>query len=215
MRVNPSSLTAVIATMTLCTVALPGCDKSKSQAQQGVNLVTSVDPAQPAQQSPPTTEPATDPATQPAVAALLINRIFRQFPGAKLRLILADDHVTAVLYSADPVTAINDDYTGNSFYLRMPLNDVKDLASVNGAQWSFKSISSDRTDSTDGIFLNGLKHQLQPMNVIARFEGTGSTMRVTLAGEFLDFDNATPLLPGAITSVSGDLTADVDRQASP
>jgi hypothetical protein len=210
MPTNPRSPNALIAAMILCAGAAVGCDRSKSPA---VATVAPSDGAPLVQPASPATAPATQPATQPAASSLLINGVFKQFPPARLRLIVEGDHVTAVLYSADPATAINDDYAGNSFYLSMPLTDVKDLASMDGAEWRFKSINSERADTTDGIFLEGLKHQLQPMDVIVRFEGTGSSMRVRLAGEFLDFQNATPLMPGVLTPVAGDLTADVDHDA--
>jgi len=209
MRANLRSLGAVITMMILCAGAAVGCDKSPSPVTTTVSPL----PTPPASPASPSTEPTTQPATQPAVSSLLINGVFKQFPPARLRLSVDGDHVTAVLYSADPAAAINDDYAGNSFYLSMPLTDVKDIASVDGEQWRFKSISSDRADTTDGIFLDGLKHQLQPMDVVVRFEGTGSSMRVRVAGEFLDFQSATPLMPGVLTLVDGDLTADVERDA--
>jgi hypothetical protein len=157
-----------------------------------------------------TTQPATEPTTQPAATTLLINQLFKQFPGGRLRLVTTDDHVTAILYSSDPPTAINNDYTGNSYYLKMPLDDVKDAAAINGAEWRFKSISSDRSDSNDGIFLDGFRHQLQPINLLVRFEGSGSTLRVRLQGEFMDYDNSAPRQPGMLSSVSGDILVDVD-----
>ena len=144
------------------------------------------------------------------MTALLINQVFKEFPSARLRLVSADEHVTAILYSSDPPTAINDDYSGNSYYLKMSLDDVKDISGINGAEWRFKSISSDRSDSNDGIFLHGLRHQLQPIDLLVRFEGSGSSLRVRLAGEFMDYDNSAPHQPGILTSVSGDVLADVD-----
>jgi hypothetical protein len=158
----------------------------------------------------PTTAPAEVPATQPAASSLLINQLFTAFPGAKLRLQTTDDHVTAILYSADPPNAINNDYTGNSYYLKMSLDDVKDPSQINGAEWRFKSISSDRSDSHDGIFLDGLRQQLQPIDVIVRFETVPNGVRIRLGGEFMAYGNTPTDQPGVLTSVSGDLTADVD-----
>ncbi len=181
---------------------MAGCEKSPAPAPVAAVVAT---PA-----SQPATAPATEPATQPALTSLLINQLFRQFPGARLRIETADDHVTAILYSSDPPAAINDDYTGNSYYLKMPLEDVKNPAAIDGAQWRFKSISSDRSDSNDGIFLNGFRHQLQPIDLLVRFESAGSRIRVRLAGEFMDYDNSAPHQPGMLTTVSGEILAEVD-----
>ena len=162
-------------------------------------------------QAVPATLPTTEPATQPLATALLINQSFKQFPAARLRLASSDDHVTAILYTSDPPAAINNDYTGNSYYLKMPLTDVADVSAINGAEWRYKSITSDRSDSNDGIFLDGLRHQLQPIDVLVRFEGTGPSLHVRLAGTFMEYDNAAPNQPGVLTTVSGDIIADVDQ----
>lgn len=201
-----SILCGAVTLLCLGSWTISGCEKQQA-------------PTPAATASPPialvaaTTQPTTEPATQPAATTLLINQLFRQFPGGRLRLVTADDHVTAILYSSDPPTAINNDYTGNSYYLKMPLDDVKDPTAINGAEWRFKSISSDRSDSNDGIFLDGFRHQLQPINLLVRFEGSGSTLRVRLQGEFMDYDNSAPRQPGMLSSVSGDILVDVDPPA--
>lgn len=183
-----------------------GCEKSQAPAPTSAA-------SPPAQLVVATTQPATEPTTQPALTKLLINQFYKQFPGARLRLDMSDDHVTAILYSSDPPTAINNDYTGNSYYLKMSLEDVKEVSAINGAEWRFKSITSDRSDSNDGIFLDGFRHQLQPIDLIVRFEGAGSSIRLRMAGEFMDYDNAAPHQPGMLAAVSGDILADVDAKA--
>jgi hypothetical protein len=189
---------------------MAGCEKSAPTVPAAASSAAADTLSQPA--PAPATQPTTEPATQPALTSLHINQVFKQFPGARLRLVTSDDHVTAILYTSDPPAAINDDYTGNSFYLKMPLEQVIDASAINGAEWRYKSISSDRSDSNDGIFLNGLRHQLQPIDLLVRFDGSGPSLHVRLAGTFMDFDNAAVNQPGMLTSVSGDVLAEVDTQ---
>lgn len=203
------SILYAVAVMIPLTCALAGCDKSAP-----TSTTTPSAPASPVVQGP-TTAPTTAPATQPAVSSMLINQLFAAFPGAELRLETDGDHLTAILYSADPPTAINNDYSGNSYYLRMSLEQVKDASGLNGAEWRFKALSSDRSDSHDGIFLNGTREQLQPIDVIVRFETIPQGVRVRLAGEFMEFGNSPGDQPGILTSVSGDLTASVELAKQP
>jgi hypothetical protein len=195
-----------IAAMCLGAWLVCGCEKSAPTAPTAVS--SAVDTRVPP--SAPATAPTTEPATQPAVTSLLINRVFKQFPGARLRLLTADGHVTAILYTSDPPAAIDDDYTGNSYYLKMPLEQVAVPSAINGAEWRFKSLSSDRSDNNYGIFLDGLRHQMQPIDLLVSFEGSGPTIHVRLFGNFMDYDNATVNQPGVLTTVSGDVLAEVD-----
>jgi hypothetical protein len=175
-------------------------------------------PGSAAQAETPTTAPSavaassptTLPTTQPLGCTIFINQTLRDFPAARLRIETADDHVTAILYSADPATAIDNDYTGNSFYLRMPMDGPDATGAPDEMDWHFKAISSDRNDSSDGIFLQGLRHQLQPMDVVVRIEGHGAHRQVRIAGEFMDFDTSNPRQPGEPAMVNGNLTAEVD-----
>jgi len=206
MQLNKSILRGPACAIFIGGCIAVGCDRSE-RAAPTIPLATADSRVQPAA---PTTVPTTEPATQPAVTSLLINRVFRQFPGARLRLVTADDHLTAILYTSDPPAAIDNDYTGNSYYLKMPLEDVADASAINGAEWRYKSLSSDRSDSNDGIFLDGLRHQLQPIDLLVRFDGTGPTLHVRLVGTFMDYDGSVVNQPGALTAVSGDILADVD-----
>ncbi len=92
----------------------------------------------------------------------------------------------------------------------MPLEQVADPSAIDGAEWRYKSINSDRSDNNEGIFLDGLRHQLQPIDLVVRFDGSGPTLHVRLAGNFMDYDNNSVNLPGMLTTVSGDVLAEVD-----
>jgi hypothetical protein len=129
---------------------------------------------------PPLGSPGTPP---PAVTQLW-------FPPALLRLSSENGKVEAYLYSNDPPAAIDlSTYTGNMFYFNMPL-DITDTASIGTAVWRHKVEMSakDLVDSPDGIFLNGQKRHLYPVEVVANFSGTAPHITVELKGWFLLYD---------------------------
>jgi hypothetical protein len=147
-------------------------------------------PAGNAQVSSATIPPANPPTTAPIVrapATILINQKPLVFPPAVLQIRNRDGQLMAVLMSDDPKDAINEDYHGNSFYLEMPLEltDEKDLANY---VYRYDSPSSDRTDSPNGIFLDGNRQQLQPATMQVKFIGDETSMQVQLSGEFLQFN---------------------------
>ena len=167
------------AAMTLC-----GCDRSA--------------PAPVARPTTAATAPASSAlaATAPAVSVININGHSDIFPAARLRLEQEDGRIVALLFSDDPREALKDNYTGNSFYLRMEL-DVVDPGELSQAQWHFQShSSSEREDSPYGIFLVGRKTQLQPFDVQARFARDGGTTIVHLAGQFQVIDTKATEKPG-------------------
>jgi predicted component of type VI protein secretion system len=209
-----SILRTSLAIVSLC-CALAGCNKSSDPASTASTSTpaATVTPVQPT--TGPIVGPTTAPAAQPVVSSMMINQLITVFPGARLRLETTDDHMTAILYSADPPNAINNDYTGNSYYLKIPLAEVKDPSGINGAEWHYKSLTSDRSDSHEGIFLNGLQQQLQPIDMVVKLETLPKGIRVQLAGEFMAYGNAPGEQPGVLTSVSGELTADVDVPTKP
>ena len=138
-------------------------------------------PATPAAVKQAASEPA---ATQAASSFMKINNRLVVFPAARLKLETDGTHLTALLFSDDPPAAIKDDYDGNSYYLQMKL-DVEDPKELGSATWTFKAPSSEREDSPYGIYLNGKKIQLQPMEVGARFAGEDpQRMTVSMAGQF-------------------------------
>src|SRR2546429_3985063 len=107
--------------------------------------------------------PANPPATAPserAPSVVLIDQKPYTFPPAILQVRNRDGQLSAVLMSDDPKDAIDDNYRGNSFYLEMPL-EITELKDLPTYVYRFVSPSSDRTDSPNGIFLDGNRLQLQ------------------------------------------------------
>ena len=65
-------------------------------------------------------------------------------------------------------------------------------------------------NSPSGIFLEGVKYQLQPYNVTARFLGDMLLVRIDISGEFLQFDSTDPAAPAKSVTVKGFLLAPVE-----
>src|SRR6478609_2753396 len=172
--------------------AAGGCDRRAQQA---------------ATQTAPSTQPAevVAPETQPAdpqdLAAIEARNTITQtggvsffvmdgsttrihdFPRARLRLTKDGEKYAAVLYSDDPKTAINPDYSGNSFYLQMTL-DIDDPQKLSGADWQFISDSSEQREPGDGLFLDGNRVHLQPSETGATFSNANSkTVQVRVYGQ--------------------------------
>lgn len=171
-----------------------------------------------------TTAPATAPVadalpvaatTQPQTAYMLIGGRRVEFPPAKLALRNNGGQVLALLYSDDPPHAIEDSYTGNSFYLEMIL-DVPDAAHLAGARWTFKAPDSERADTDSGVYLNGRKKHLQAFDVVVEIDGSSSPVRVWLSGQFRQFESGQdPTVPGQIVGVSAELSAELSLKHSP
>lgn len=135
-------------------------------------------------------EAANAPTTGPverAPSVVVIDQKPRQFPPAVLQLRNRDGQFTAILMSDDPKAAIEDDFHGNSFFLEMPLeiSDVKDLSTY---VYQYIAPSSDRADSPLGIFLDGNRLQLQPLQIQVKFDGDERSMSVMLSGQFIEFE---------------------------
>jgi hypothetical protein len=161
---------------------LIGCDRAQTAGpatQPAGNAQTSAAVIQPAS---PTTAPA-----EPIPAVVWVDQKSLTFPPAILQLRTRDAQLTAILMSDDPKSAIDDNYHGNSFYLEMPLglNDPKELSSYI---YRFDAPTSERTDSPNGIFLDGNRLQLQPSQLQVKFEGDEKSMGVMLSGSFLEFE---------------------------
>src|SRR5581483_11338557 len=161
-------------------------------------------PAGTARQSSARIEPANPPATAPAERAptfVYIEQKQLTFPPAILQVQNRDNQCNAILMSDDPKSAIEDNYHGNSFYLEMPLmvSDPKDLPSYS---YQYQAPTSDRTDSPDGIFLDGNRLQLQPLMMQVKFEDAGGgAIEVTLKGTFLEFDTRDDTVPAKKVNV--------------
>jgi hypothetical protein len=190
----------------VCLLAAAGCDKPRAQ-------VSVAPPAAPATAPQVALPPAA--ATQAAEAAdntpdgciMMINQQPVQFPPARLRIKSSDGKVVALLYSDDPKDALNNNYTGNGFYFSLSL----DVAGANfdHATWTHQSETSERTDTPYGIFLDGHRRQLQPLDVRIRLLPAASGgMKVEMAGTFLSIDPQDDLAAAQVVPVAAWLLAD-------
>lgn len=178
-----------------------GCDRP-------ANGPTTAPAATPVARPAPPPEPPT--TTQASASFIWVDSEPYQFPPARLVARIRDDQFSALLFSDDPRDAINDDYTGNSYYLEMANLDASPEAqSLNGASWHYKAPSSDREDTVSGIFLHGRKKYLQPFDVRAEFSGAGSPCVVRVAGTFLMFESEDVQMPGKLVMVRAELPAEL------
>ena len=152
--------------------------------------------------TPATTQIAREPSI------IIIDQQRYEFPPAVLQLRQRDEHLDAILLSDDPKAAISENYHGNSYYIQIPAQaaDVKDLSS---APWRYTASSSERSESPDGIFLDGNRIQLQPSDIVVRIEGEGSMMTVYLFGNFQIFDTHNEKVPSRIVPVTATFNARV------
>ncbi len=88
--------------------------------------------------------------------------------------------------------------------------DVAGPDDLGQAIWTYKSPSSARINSTNGIFLNGTHTQLQPLEVRVEFESRGNEVGIMMQGHFLLFDANDPNI-GRMVRVSADLTAKMPK----
>ena len=179
-------------------------------------------PAKPTSSAAPTTAPATTqasasadgldvaPWTQPATSELFINGQIYKFPVAKLRVARSADHVVARLYTDDPKAALDDDYKGNRYDIQMSLDNVHEPQQVCMASWQHRAMSHEYVNTPYGIFLEGMRYQLQPLNASARFLGTMLMVQVDLEGQFLLFDNTDKSAVPKTVFVKGTLLAPIE-----
>jgi hypothetical protein len=193
-------------------VVLGGCDKK--QAAPTASAPPASQPAAVAIKPATMPSPATAhiASTEPSPSVIMIDNQRTEFPPAKLNLQLRDDKVHALLLSDDPPTAISENYTGNSFYIEMTIDDVDDLNNVPGASVQYQAATStERDDSPDGIFLEGGKKQLQPQQVKVEFESAGAKMAVRITGTFVMFDTQDENVPSRQVPVSARLFATIKK----
>jgi hypothetical protein len=165
-------------------------------------------------QTSPTTAPsasAVPAATTRPAAVLNIGGKPTQFPSAKLVLTKKPGGINAMLCSDDPPNAIESNYAGNSFMLDMKL-DIEDPQEIESAVWMFKAPDREPQDSTNGIFLNGARRQMQPADVKITFEKHGDQVVASLSGQFLLLDSHDVTAPSQPVDVSGQLNAVVLEQ---
>jgi len=170
--------------------------------------------------TPPTTQPnqadlspATAPATQPSFSELTIDGHVLKFPAARLRVGMSNGQVIARLYTDDPKSALKDDYQGNGYYLVMKLDDIREPHEVFNSVWTYQASSRAYVDSPFGIFLQGIRYQLQPYDVKVRFLGDPLVVRVDFPKgqcQFLQFDQSDPAAPPKVVEVEGHVLAPVE-----
>jgi hypothetical protein len=156
--------------------------------------------------------------TQPVSSFLSVDDRVTEFPAARLRLARGGGGgagVSALLFSDDPKDAARADYAGNSFYFDMDL-DAEDVDRVGGTEFWLKAPTSealDAVESSDGIFLDGMRTHLQPQDVVVRFEGKAPTLTARVVGRFLVVNkDDTGGAPPRHATVSGMLFLTVETQ---
>ena len=161
-----------------------GCDRRDTKQAATDHTPTTVASADSsATINPPDRTAATTQKTLPI--AMLVEDKRHEFPPAKLRVGTSDGKVIALLYSDDPKDALKDEYAGNSFYFQMEL-DADEVKNFADSDWRFKATSHEQTDSPYGIFLEGHRKQLQPVEVTVQFERAGvDETLVSISGKFL------------------------------
>lgn len=201
---------------------LAGCDRTEqssttgpaTQPSQKQQVASTTDVAA-TTADPGKADPATKPAALPEISTLLIREtdasddpgILYEFPRARLHINREDK--TVVLYTDDPKTAIDPGYSGNSYYLAIPLEGDESLK-LDGYHWQFRASGSEHQDSTDGIFRNGQRYHYQPSDVTIWFRGEGPTVQVAVIGDFLKFDTQQSNHVGVLVHVNGVVPAKLD-----
>jgi hypothetical protein len=184
---------------------LIGCDQSQPSTPSKPAASASVPPA-----ATPVTSPTTiaSAATAPATAFMMIDQQRVDFPPAKLRISDSDGRVVALLHSDDPRDAISDRYTGNSFYFEMAL-DAPTPAEFVSSVWHFTAPTIDRGETPFGVFLDGHRRQLQPLDVSIEFDATDDPTNTTvwITGRFLHVHVQDSAQPASTVSVAARLTA--------
>ncbi len=144
----------------------------------------------------------------PVLSFLMIDGLGVHFPPTKLLLHEGDDgQVRVELFSNLPKSAIKD-YDGNELYLEMDLKGAGPQK-VDGASWRYKSMSSDKSDSANGIFLNGQQRHLQPSDVLVTFERRGDHLLARVLGQFRAYEPGTPDALAPFVGVRGEIPVDI------
>lgn len=162
--------------------------------------------ANPEPAAAPETNPAEPP--QPVLSFLMLDGLGAQFPPTKLLVHDEDDGKLRVeLFSDLPKSALKD-YEGNELYFEMELADAGPRK-VEGGSWRFKSTSSDRSDSANGLFLNGQRRHLQPHDVLVKFDRRGEQLVAQVMGQFRAYEPGTPDALAPFVGVRGELTVEI------
>lgn len=161
--------------------------------------------AEPAPAVLPQTKPAEPP--MPVLSFLMIDGLGAHFPPTKLLLHEDDGRIRAELFSDLPRSAIQH-YDGNELYLEIDLEGAEPKQ-LDGASWRYKSMSSDRADSVNGIFLNGQRRHLQPDDVLVKFERRGDQLLARIIGQFRAYEPGTPDALAPFVGVRGEVPVEV------
>ncbi|MBC7782900.1 MAG: hypothetical protein H7144_03595 [Burkholderiales bacterium] len=122
-----------------------------------------------------------------------------QFPPAKLVISFSEDSARATLFSDDPPEAVKDGYTGHSFYFDITL-DAASIADLPGKSFVIRKSQSERIDDNTGLYLQGGKQILQPLDAVIRIDGEPENFVVAVAGSFQVFENSVvDQLPQTVT----------------
>jgi hypothetical protein len=154
--------------------------------------------------------------TQPGLVLLNIDGLDMPFPATKLRLHEHDgaSRIVAELFSDLPKSALRK-YNGNELYLEMTLDGTgTGLHKVHGATWRFKSTSSGKSDSPNGIFLNGQSTHLQPDDMLVKFEEVKDhpgRLVAHLMGRCRAYEAGTPDGFAPFAGVRGSLTVELAK----
>lgn len=197
-----------IAFILACATVVAGCNR---QQATGPATRPAQQPAVVAVQQQPTVKATTGPATTnvsrpPSV--VLIDQKRYEFPPAILQIRNKDGQLTATLMSDDPKDAISENYHGNSFYIQMPL-ETTDINDLSDSPWRFSDQSGERSDSPNGIFLDGNRVQLQPSLAQIKFSGKPPMMTATISGRFAQFDTKDDSQLATTVNVIGEFEAEV------
>ncbi len=219
---NAWSVRTAAAVVMLAAIVAIGCDdrsarssrgQGGSQPQASASHAATAGSSDAAAQTASAGQPATHPAdAQSAKSFLSIDGKIVEFPSARLRLTKTEEGVRALLYSNDPKEAISANYKGNSFNFDIPLK-IADPHDIADAEYYFQSPTSEaEEESPNGIFLNGIRGtQLQPQDVVIKFDGDSPKVTARIAGRFLVVSADANSAPGQFVPVTGTLfmTAEV------
>lgn len=152
----------------------------------------------------------TAPTTRPA-SILNVDGKAVAFPAAKLVLTSKSAGMEAILCSDDPAAAIDPTYAGNSYMLDMTL-DIDDPAELPSAIWTYQAPNAKPRNSATGIFIDGSRRQMQPLDVKVTFARQGADIVATVTGKFLSFDSHDVAAPMQVVNVTGKLDAAVSER---
>jgi hypothetical protein len=188
---------------TLSSATQPGGDPTVASAHLGTSSSTTA-----------RTSTENSAVTEPALTTLMIDGTPTQFPPTKMRLKEKGGRVVAELFSDLPASALRK-YDGNELYFEMQLQNAEG-GRLDNATWSFKSTSSDKVDSPNGIFLNGQQVHLQPDDVRVTFarhdKGADTPLYARIQGRFRMYASDTPDAAAPFAGVGGELAVDVVPQ---